>query len=199
MTSRLRGFTLIELMVVLAVAAVVLSLGVPGFTDFRRNSRMTAVANDFLGSIQSARSEAIKRQVPVAVCPSENPDAEDAECSDGTFVGWIVFVDGDNDCLRDVGDPEQAVVRTGARIDRDASPLTPVSNGVCVSFGANGFLQTIAGRASASRTLFCDARGNTAQAGTALSAARGLEVLRTGRARITRDIDALDTWPVACP
>jgi type IV fimbrial biogenesis protein FimT len=196
-----RGFTLLELMVVLALAAVILSLGVPAFKDFRRNSRITGIANDFLGSVQSARSEAIKRQLPVAVCPSDNPDAADAECSDGPFRGWIAFVDEDNDCLRDAADPDEIVVRTGGRIDSDSpsQQVTPVSNGVCASFAANGFVQTIAGRGTASRTLFCDSRGNAAQGGTTLSAARGLEISRTGRARVNRDIDELEAWPVDCP
>ena len=188
-------------MVVLAVAAVILSLGVPSFNDFRRNSRITGIANDFLGGVQSARSEAIKRQLPVAVCPSDNPGSPGAECSDGPFRGWITFVDEDNDCLRDTADPDEIVLRTGERIDTGpaSKQVTPVSNGVCASFAANGFVQTIADRETASRTLFCDSRGNTAQGGTTLSAARGLEISRTGRARVNRDIDELDGWPVDCP
>lgn len=201
MQSASRGFTLIEFMVVLALAAVILSLGVPSFNDFRRNSRITGIANDFLGAAQSARSEAIKRQLPVAVCPSDDPGAADATCTDGAFLGWIVFVDADNDCLRDPGNVEERVVRTGPRIDTDAPSrrVTPVSNGVCASFAANGFLQMIPGRDPATRTVFCDSRGNTAQDGTGLSAARGLELSRTGRAHITRDVAQIDGWPVACP
>jgi type IV fimbrial biogenesis protein FimT len=201
MQNTTRGFSLMELMVVLALAAVMLSLGVPSFNDFRRNSRITGVANDFLGTIQSARSEAIKRQLPVAVCPSDDPDTAGATCTSGVFRGWIAFVDENNDCLRDAADPDEVVLRTGLRIDTDSPSrqVTPVSNGVCASFAANGFLQTIAGRATASRTLFCDSRGNTAQGGTNLSAARGLDVSRTGRARINRDIEDLEAWPVDCP
>jgi type IV fimbrial biogenesis protein FimT len=201
MKNASRGFTLLELMVVLAVAAVILSIGVPSFNDFRRNSRITGVANDFLGAVQSARSEAIKRQVPVAVCPSDNPAADDATCTDGPFRGWITFVDVNNDCLRDEDDDDEVVVRVGSRIDTGpaSSQVTPVSNGECASFASNGFLQTIAGRDTASRTLFCDSRGNTAQGGTTLSAARGLEVSRTGRARVNRVIGELDAWTVDCP
>ena len=93
------------------------------------------------------------------------------------------------------------VLRTGTRIDTGppGGQVTPVSNGVCASFAPNGFLQTIAGRDTASRTLFCDSRGNTQQGGTTLSAARGLEVSRTGRARVNREIAVLDGWTVDCP
>jgi type IV fimbrial biogenesis protein FimT len=198
---RARGFTLMELMVVLALGAVILSLGVPSFNQFQQNSRITGLANDMLGGVQSARSEAIKRQVPVAVCPSDDPTAANATCTAGTFRGWITFVDPNNDCERDAADPDELVLRTGARIDTAGAnePMNAVSNGVCVSFAANGFLQTIPGRATASRTMLCDKRGNTLQAGTTLSAARGLEVSRTGRTRINRELAVLNAWPVACP
>lgn len=189
-----------ELMIVLVLAAVILALGAPNFIEFRRNNRMTAVANELLGAIQTARSEAIKRQMPVAVCPSDNPQDTGATCTDGPFRGWIAFVDPDNDCLRDAANPDEEVVRTGLRIDGEADhPLTPVSNGNCVSFGANGFLQTIPDRDTAIFTLFCDARGNRKQGSTDVSAARGVTITPTGRARVTRSYSEIDTWVVECP
>jgi type IV fimbrial biogenesis protein FimT len=54
------GFTLIELMVTLAVAAVVLTLGVPSFQDMMRNNRLTTYANAMISDLNFARSEAIK-------------------------------------------------------------------------------------------------------------------------------------------
>lgn len=196
MKRRQMAFTLMELMLTLTIAALILAIGVPSFGEFRRNNRMVGVANDFLGTVQTARTEAVKRQIPVAVCPSNDPDSAAASCTAGAFSGWIAFADADNDCLRD--DADNVIVRAGLTID---PAVAPVSNGVCLSFGANGFLQTIPGRATASRTLFCDERGNTEQGGTGLSAARGLDVTPTGRSRITRDIAEIGTWApgVACP
>lgn len=190
------AFTLMELMMTLTVAAVVLAVAAPSFGEFRRNNRMTGVANDFLGAVQTARTEAIKRQQPVAVCPSDDPEAADAGCTAGAFAGWIAFVDEDNDCLRDEADNN--IVRAGLTID---SAVTPSSNGVCLSFGANGFVQTVGGRPTASHTIFCDARGNSEQSGTGLSAARGIDVTPTGRARITRVIAEIASWgpDAACP
>ncbi|HKZ73594.1 MAG TPA: GspH/FimT family pseudopilin [Steroidobacteraceae bacterium] len=200
MQTKARGFTLIELMVVLALAAVVLSIAVPNFNQFRQNNRMTGVANEFLGAALTARAEAIKRQISVAVCPSSDPAAADPTCTTGAFAGWIVFADTDNDCVRDTGVSED-VVRTGMTIE---TAVTPVSTGVCLSFTSNGFRQNIAGKDTAARTLFCDQRGNSAQSGTAQSAARGIEVTPTGRARITREIAEISGWgslvpAVACP
>ncbi|MEZ5459556.1 MAG: GspH/FimT family pseudopilin [Steroidobacteraceae bacterium] len=196
---RQRGFNLMELFITLSLAAVIVGIGAPNFEQFRANNRLTGVANDYIGAILSARTEALKRQLPVALCPSDNPDAPDAECSDGEFTGWITFVDENNDCLRD--DASEEVLRAQPTVD-DA--ILPDSNGVCLSFAANGFRQVIAGRATVTRTVFCDDRGNSPMStGSNESAARGIEVQPTGRAAITRNRTTIAAWSgafgVACP
>jgi prepilin-type N-terminal cleavage/methylation domain-containing protein len=197
--NRQRGFNLMELMVTLGLAAVIIGIGAPNFEEFRANSRLTGVANDYLGAMLSARTEALKRQAPVALCPSDNPDSPDAECSDGAFTGWITFVDTNNDCLRDEDDDE--ILRAQPVIDE--AVLTD-SNGVCLSFAANGFRQVIAGRATVTRTVFCDERGNNLIAPASTdSFARGIEVQPTGRGAIVRNRVTIASWSgafgVACP
>ena len=197
MKHRSHGFTLLELMIVLALAATIFAIGTPSFNEFRRNNRLTGIANDFLGAIQTARTEAIKRQVPAAVCPSD----DGTSCSDGgSFHGWIAFVDGDNDCARVTADDTEPLLRVETPIDSDpAKPLYEKSKGDCISFGADGFRQTIAGRATADRTIFCDTRGIELQKGTNQSAGRGIEVTPTGRARVTRAKDQMSGWGLSCP
>lgn len=197
--NRQRGFNMMELVVTLGLAAVIIGIGAPSFEQYRANNRLTGVANDYLGAILSARTEALKRQTPVALCPSDNAESPDAECSDGAFTGWITFVDANNDCLRDTGTDE--LVRAQPTID--AAVLTD-SNGVCLSFAANGFRQVIAGRATVNRTLFCDERGNNLIFPTSAdSFARGIDVQPTGRAAIVRNRVTIATWSggfgVACP
>src|SRR5690606_966949 len=63
-----RGFTLMEMMLVIAVAALILGFGVPNLRSFILNARMTASANDILMAVHTARSEAIKRQRRTVVC-----------------------------------------------------------------------------------------------------------------------------------
>lgn len=83
-----RGFTLIELMVTIAVLAVVIAIAAPSFTSVIQSNRTTALHHEILGALQLARSEAVKRRTEVIVCRSE--DQED--CANGTdwTVGWIV-------------------------------------------------------------------------------------------------------------
>lgn len=64
-----RGFTLIELMVTMSVAVILAAVAVPSFVDFIRNLRSATVANDLVTSLNSARSEAIKRNATVRLCP----------------------------------------------------------------------------------------------------------------------------------
>lgn len=193
MKNRSRGFTLMELMVVVTLAGIILALGAPSFSEFRRSNRMAGIANDFLVGVQVARSEAIKRQVGVSMCPSETPEADDATCdADGAFVGWIVFADPNNDCQRQTG---EEILQAGSRIDTSPNPATrnyAVSDGACIGFAATGFTRQTPGPglARAEHTLFCDERGDGPQPGTILSSSRGIEITATGRARITREMQS---------
>jgi prepilin-type N-terminal cleavage/methylation domain-containing protein len=94
MKKRTHGFTLLELMFVLVIAGILLGIGVPAMGDFIRNGRMTGAANDVLVAMHYARSEAIKRRLPVVMCTSDNAlDAEPACADSAELTGWIVFVD----------------------------------------------------------------------------------------------------------
>lgn len=86
-----RGFTLVELMVTVAVAGVLLAIAVPSFTDLMRNNRSLAAANELVSALNAARAEAVKRGTRVSLCPSANGTS----CSGTAWqTGWIVFVDG---------------------------------------------------------------------------------------------------------
>jgi len=91
------GFTIIELMVTLIIAAIGLTIAIPGFANFLRSQRATSNANELLVSLTFARSEALKRGDPVAVCASDNPQAATPACSGNNSWtnGWITFVDDD--------------------------------------------------------------------------------------------------------
>ncbi|MEE9320314.1 MAG: GspH/FimT family pseudopilin [Granulosicoccus sp.] len=86
-----KGFTLIELMVALAVAAILLGIGVPSFTEALRNSRLSSQYNELVQSLYLARSEAIKGSADVVVCARADDDScdENGDWSNG----WLVYAD----------------------------------------------------------------------------------------------------------
>ncbi|VAW76324.1 hypothetical protein MNBD_GAMMA14-840 [hydrothermal vent metagenome] len=93
------GFTLIELMVTLAIAATLVTIGVPNLQNFVMNNRLITHANDFIGAIQLARSEAIKRQRNTELCISTTFASSPPTCTGGQdwTAGWIVWADNDRD------------------------------------------------------------------------------------------------------
>lgn len=95
--DRNKGFTLYELMVTLAVAAVIVSFGVPGFSSMVQNNRAVTHSNDLITALNLARSEATRRGVAIQVCSS----TDGATCSGSTdwSTGWIVRRPG-GDVLR---------------------------------------------------------------------------------------------------
>ncbi len=130
------GFTLVELMITIAIIGVLAVIAAPGFFQFVQSQRATSAANDFVASLNLARNEAIKRGIPVAVCASNDAQATPPSCSGGDNWedGWIVFTDdGPNNGIFDGGEDLLRVGRElpGAELDTDAG--TPF-----VRFTANG-------------------------------------------------------------
>jgi len=84
------GFTLLELMITLVIAALFLTVGVPSYLNLIRNSRAATNANELVTALTLARSEAVRRAANVTICRS----ADGAACGGNWTDGWIVFVDG---------------------------------------------------------------------------------------------------------
>jgi len=88
--ARQTGFSMTELLITLVVAAVLLGVAAPSMQAASQNARISALHNSLTGSLQLARSEAIKRTSFVTVCARGN---DDASCGTDWKNGWIVFVD----------------------------------------------------------------------------------------------------------
>ena len=150
------GFTLIELLVTLLVGGILVAIAVPAFNNFVLNDRDIGQANSLVSSLNYARSEAIKQNIPggVTVCPSTN-----ATTCGGTewSAGWLV-VDGKGDVLSAI--PALAGSNTltqtaGVTFASTGLPSGPLTIRICDARGA-AFARDVevnsAGRVAASTT-----------------------------------------------
>jgi type IV fimbrial biogenesis protein FimT len=144
------GFTLMELIVTLAIAAIVVTLGVPSFREMLRENRLATQTNEFLAALSLARSEAIKRGVRVSLCKSD----DGANCtSDGGYQqGWMVFADPNDNATVDPGEP---VLRVYAALP--AGMLLTGNSTVqsYVSYVASGVSRLITGGFQAGTLTLC--------------------------------------------
>lgn len=170
-----RGFTLVELVVTLGVAAILMGMAAPSVSQFLQNNRLKSDTYQLLGSIAVARSEAVKRGSQVVMCPSANPTAGAPTCGGAASTwttGWLVYVNTDPANLN-YQSPADTLLRTGSG----------VTGGVAIM--ANGGGDQFLDYANTGETnegvpiLFsiCDSRG--------AGHGRQISVLRSGRAAIT--------------
>ncbi|GAB2522299.1 GspH/FimT family pseudopilin [Lysobacter humi (ex Lee et al. 2017)] len=82
----MRGFTLIELMVTIAVLAIIIGVAVPSFVSMTHRNRLAAASNEVVAVLQSARMEAVRRNRSVTVCPT----ADGATCSGSDWSRVVV-------------------------------------------------------------------------------------------------------------
>lgn len=81
-----KGFSLLELMVVLAIVSIAVAIGLPSYQSTMSSNRVTAASNNILGALQLARSEAAARRSTVTVCASNDQSTCSGAWSDGGVV-----------------------------------------------------------------------------------------------------------------
>jgi type IV fimbrial biogenesis protein FimT len=130
------GFTLLELLTAIAIVAILLGIGVPSFSEAMRRNRIASVTNDLSAAFALARSEAVKRGMPVTVCGS-NIDLSACGDSMDWSGGLLVFHD-DSGVAGTLDGSDEVIQKTPGAVDKnvtlstDRNFLTFRSNGSAV-------------------------------------------------------------------
>ncbi|RAR54376.1 UNVERIFIED_CONTAM: type IV fimbrial biogenesis protein FimT [Acidovorax defluvii] len=165
------GFTLIELMVTIALAAALMTISAPSFVQYQRNSELTSLTNSLLAAINAAKGEAMKTGRNAFVIP----------LGTGWNSGWVVYVDMNRDNTytegTDITVQKQDAVKSYFNITGNsiAAGSTPY-----IKFDNTGY-STDTGAAPVALTLSI-ARNDTPSANAA-EESRRVVVARTGRVR----------------
>ncbi len=98
--SHAKGYTLVELLVTVAIVGILTSLAVPAFSSIRAKNSMAASVNLFLAHLHLARSSAVTRELRITLCPASSPST----CSDDHRAwqnGYLIFQDDNKNHERD--------------------------------------------------------------------------------------------------
>jgi type IV fimbrial biogenesis protein FimT len=169
-----RGFTLVEAAVVVAVLAILATVAMPSMGRMVDSTRLASLSNDFLSSMYLARSEAIKRNSPVAMCKSF--DGIECAASGGWEQGWIVFHDPNNN---GTADPGEAIVQRTQALPAGFTLSGNQSVARYISFTPTGRTRLVSGAFQAGTLTLC--KSLAAEVG-----ARQIVINNVGRARVEK-------------
>jgi len=185
------GFSLVELVIAIAILAVLVSLGVPSYQNIIRENRLATQTNSLVGTLSLARSESIKRRSPVVVCRTD----DGSSCSNngaGTWeTGWIVFVDDNADTNTDATDgnnqfdaAQNEILLSYKESIASSSTLRPIATNVddFVRYAANGLFDNALNAAGG--FYLCDARTSN------VNEARNININITGQIQTSKNVGA---------
>lgn len=164
--SPLAGFTLVELLITIAIAAILLAIGAPALTSFLADQAAAGNADEFAAAVRYARTEAMKRGRDVTMCASTDPAADAPACDANDWMtGWAITVPPNSTVLR----VQNALRAMDARSAADATTLTFAPNGLVtagsgtytfVPIGGDLGKQRVVQVASTGRVRVCKGEGD---------------------------------------
>jgi type IV fimbrial biogenesis protein FimT len=140
------GFTMLELVTVMAIVGILMAIGVPSFRYVTTANRISAEVNGLLGDMQFARAEAIKEGWPVVVCVSANSTSATPTCSNTNtwHSGWIICSDKNNSGTCDAGDPVYRIQKAFTAAN-STDTFVASANTSTLIFNREGFATGLAG------------------------------------------------------
>ena len=147
--GQLKGFTALELIITMAIAAILLTTGVPAFKNYSCNLRMKTAMDVLQTDLQLARGRAISHNIQTVICPAT--DGNDCSGQVAWQEGWIVFGDLNGDRHKQQGEP--LLKHTGSV---DLLSINSSRSRRSLRFYPNG-----SAPGSNASIVFCDPRGAT--------------------------------------
>jgi type IV fimbrial biogenesis protein FimT len=177
-TARPNGFSLVELMVTITVAAILVTIALPGFRNVIHRNQVTAASNDVLASFAYARSEAIGRGQMVSMCPSSD-GANCTPAGQDFAPGWMVYTYPAGSAS--ANKPYVAATALLLRATPARAGVSIRSKGTeIVTFGQQGQLDSATTTPEPSLTFITCYTDSTTTTGTSTTAAPGAELDVTG-------------------
>lgn len=161
------GFTLLELIMVLALVAIVMTFAIPAMQTFTQNDRLTTNINVMIGHLAYARSEALTRSSQVVICASN----DGLSCGGNWTDGWIIFVDADADNSFTAG---ENIIRAHQGLGTD-NTINTTGIGGQIIYDNRGFVTA----ASVGSMQLCDGRSG--------NYGKTVRITNTGRVRLETD------------
>lgn len=144
-----QGFTLLEVLVVLAVLSVLLGLAVPGLTGVRARQQLQGQAEDFWNSLMLARAQALLHQQRITLCAAVQGVCDP---SAGWHAGWLVFMDANRNGQREA-DERLLLQQGGAPAAVRISGNRTVER--LIGYGADGRSESLTGAFQAGTVTVC--------------------------------------------